>query len=256
MTEEIEEKNFEIVEVEFKKRELVDIINDAETIDTVRIGKEVLTWIADNVESFVDSESTIFKLDLVLDETESMSEVKRLQDLYRAIPDDESTTVEGMGKAIECRKVLDAISEKVFKTIGEESDLLDHLFKRLIFFYEKLIPSPQKKIKADEIDAKLRTLILSKEEAPEEDREKIQELINEQIGEGLKLLKYEEMEGCVKVIRFEYEAFSVGVRVSEGSMDIKPREDRAVSKEYIIPEGLTCWIELAYQIKKRQASLF
>jgi len=268
-TEDTEDAKPECVRVEFEKRSVEDILADAKTIDPKKIAIEVYTWVVDNVESFIDSYIRIFKLDLIVDEVPSMSEIKKLQDLYRAIPDDiedvNDLLMESQGfldKCTQCRMTLDKITAKAFSAIRENKDMEDVLFKRMIFFYEKLIPSPDNKQRANVIDSQLKELAAEKEAAPEDKQEEIQEKILKKVEEGIKLLNYEELEGGARIIQFDYEAFNVGVTISKGvDIEIAGEDEvkvgkKKILKEYVILEGFTCWVELSYKLKQRQASIF
>lgn len=270
--ENIEDAEVKCVRVEFEKRSVEDILSDAKTIDPNKIANEVYTWVIDNVESFIDSYVCIFKLDLIVDEVPSMSEVKKLQDLYRAIPDDpEVVSNSEMGpqekedfidKCTQCRMTLDKVTAKAFNAIKNNKDMEDALFKRMIFFYEKLIPSPENKQQANVIDSQLKELAAEKEAEPEDKQEEIQEKIRKKIEDGIKLLNYEELEGGAKIIQFDYEAFNVGVTINKGvDIEIAGEDEvkigeKKILKEYVILEGFTCWVELSYKLKQRQVSIF
>lgn len=259
--------------IEFKKRPVEDILADSESIDPNKIANEVYTWVINNVESFIDSHMKIFKLDLIVDDVPSMSETQKLQDLYRAIPDSDLKGTpstediqfedpEFIDKCTQCRKTLDKITEKAYMFIKENKDMEKTLFKRMIFFYEKLIPSPLNKEKAKTIDEELRVLASLKEEAAEDKKEEIQEKILAKLEEGIRLLNYEELEGGAKIIQFDYEAFDVSVSINQGiDIEIAGEEDvktgeKTVLKNYVIPEGFTCWVELSYKPKQRPTAIF
>jgi hypothetical protein len=53
----------------------------------------------------------------------------------------------------------------------------------------------------------------------------------------------------VSILKFEYEAFSVGVKVRN------PKENNTI-KEYVIPEGFTIWIEIAFNQVLTPVSMF
>jgi hypothetical protein len=249
-------KSVEVADMKFEKRPIEDILKDAKTIDPEKIAQEVLLWIIANVENFIDNQNRIFKLDLVLDKAEGTEETKRLQDLYRAIPDDEETNKKILEKAEKCRRILDEITKKAFEHIKALKDLQDVLFKRMVFYYERVIPSSENKIKAKEIDEELKALFLKKEKAKGKDKDKIQIEIVAKISEGEKLVKFEELEGRAFITNLEYEAFSMGVRISEGVNPDNPDKERQTLKTYNIPEGFTCWVEITYKHKQRPTVMF
>lgn len=233
-------------EIKFFKRPIKDVLEDAKTIDPKTVAKEVLQWLIKNVEDYIDNHVYVFKLDLILDNesesVEAMEETKRLQDLYRAIPDDEDlmqlspservltvnnivnnskaseASIDSIESAVACRTELNKVTTKTFEAMrGCEQELKD-LFKRLSYYYE---------LKG--------------------------------VNEGKMLIQ--ELNGHVDIINFEYEAFSVGVKVYGGLdkvVDNKPvaKGEKKIVKQYVIPEAFTVWIELAFSPKERPLALF
>jgi len=272
----------------FPKKPIEDIEEEAKKLRPDVIGTEVLTWVIGNVENFIDNQSKIFNLDLVMDNVQGMSETKKLQDLYRAIPDDDEHDTplipgdeklpsfikekEELGKRLEkaekCRRMLDEVTSSAFDHIKESKDMLKQLFDRMIFYYEKIIPNPKNKKRALIIDEELKRLIKQKDECVSvESKKEVQDKIVAKIKEGESLIKFEEFVGAAAITNFEYEAFSVGVKMVEGhnpNMDDNgneietetPDEDRKVMKQYTIPEGFTVWIEISFKPKMRQTTLF
>jgi hypothetical protein len=252
----IEEKNFEN-DIVFVKRPLSDIIEDAKTISPVKISLEVLTWIITNVENFIDNQNKIFKLDLVLDNAKGTEETKRLQDLYRAIPDDEEKDEIKLEKYQECRRMLDGITKTAFEHMKGSKALLDKLYERMIFYYERVIPNPDNKRRALAIDEELKELFRQKEKATEEDKKWIQDKITETIKEGEKLVKFTELEGSVSITNFDYDAFSVGVQIREGqNPNETEHKEKKVLKSYMIEEGFTVWVEMNFKNKMRPTNMF
>jgi hypothetical protein len=258
---------------EIVKMEISRILEEAKNINVSSVAEEILTWLTNNVENYVDNRTKTYKINLVID-TNEMPMTKKLQDLYGAIPDDDlegtpysldQKNVEHctknekiMEEGSKCRRELDKIVERVYEEINNFPQQLDVLFKRLIFFYEKIIMNPDNKKRALEIDEELKALIYGKEDAPVEEKKKIQEEIVKLIKEGESLIKYEEFSGVVTITKFDYEAFSVGVTLSS-----KPTEEEIelgaqseVMKEYVIPEGFVVWMEISYKLKVRPASIF
>lgn len=254
----MENKNFDIVDkkIEFDKRPINDILVDSETIDPQKISDEVLEWVLNNVENFIDSESKNFKLDLVLDSEESMQETRKLQDLYRAIPDDDSdATDEVIEKCQKCRQNLNEVTNSVFEYMKKDTERANKLFKRMAFYQEKIIPNPENKKRALELDELLKDLIQQKDETNDKNKKKeFQDKITKAIEEGESLVNFTQFEGKCAIIKFEYEAFNVGVRMQDGS-DVK-EEEKKVRKEYVIPEGFTIWIQLVSKLKQRPTAMF
>jgi len=212
----------------------------------------------------------VFRLDLVLDNDSDsdMPNVKSLQDLYRAIPDEEEaktsdpwepeptrediTEIENeksLQEAVECRQQLDSISQEIFDLMKAKDDKLQNLFNRMVFYYERIVHNPDNKKEALKIDEELKQLIRVKDDAPEILKADIQKKINAKIEEGVALIKYEDLEGSANIVRFEYEAFDVGVKIS-GGMGFE------TDTEYTIPEGFVCYIEIAYHNKLKPVAMF
>lgn len=235
---EIPEFEIEEIHVEFKKRSFEDILKDVSNVDPKKISEEVLEWVTDNVEGFLDNHMRIFKLDLVLDdETQEMQEVKKLQDLYRAIPhetvsasdidmeklqnaddDDEIFKLtEQEEKEVECRMELDKIAEAAYNCMCEDEERLNKLFERMIFYYE---------VKC--------------------------------LKDGVPVIQ--EQQGVAKVLRFEYEGFNMGVKVIKGLDEVNKEEikkgERTTLKQYVVEEGFTVWVELAFKAKELPKTMF
>jgi len=227
--------------ISYPKLPLTEIIDQSKNINPSKIAEEVLVWTALNVENFIDSTQKIFKLDIILDtegETCSMPETKKLQNLYRSIPDDEDLVSAKMlnsknamkkisknNKAFkelnQCREILDGITAVAFQKMKESHEILDKLYKRMIFYYEM-----------------------------------------RGVHNGKPIIQ--ELNGGVDVLKFEYESFAVGVKIRAPDLqnvnDInnveEMKENMSTVKEYIIPEGFTIWIEIAFSSILKQPSLF
>jgi len=220
--EDVNLSNVKIVDAEavFEKRPIENILEESKNIDPQTVADEVIQWLIDNVENYIDNHVRVFKLDLILDNesesVEAMEETKRLQDLYRAIPDDEE--VGDVASAVDCRNQLNAITSDAFEIMKRSQDKLQELFKRLSYYYE---------LKG--------------------------------VKEGKMLVQ--ELDGHVDITNFEYEAFSVGVKVYGGFDKVMDGEqvekgEKKVVKQYTIPEAFTVWIELAFKPKERPLAIF
>ena len=205
MTKEFE---FTAVDLQCETRSIKDILADSKSVDIDKIAKEVFDWLIANVENYIDNHKNIFQLNFVIDDSvkEGMEEIKKLQNLYRAIPEDVAD------EAQKCRRSLDEITKAAYAKMQVMQEELITLFKRLIFYYE------MKGLK-----------------------------------NGIPIIQ--EMEGVVKVINFDYEAFSIGVQLKAFDEETEDGEKKVV-KEYVVPEGFTCWIELIFHPKVRQQSMF
>ncbi len=207
-----------------------DILSRANDIDPKSISKEILTWLIGGVEYFIDNHSKMFKIDLVIDESSAANfpETKKLQDLYKEIPDDDidgtdmdslsdkdKTRLELIG---ESRNSLDLITETAHKAMKEQTELLKTLFERMSFYYE---------------------------------------LKGVYKGEFL----IDKLAGGVAVLKFEYDSFSVPVVIK--TKNVIEREDGSIDegaatsvREYVIPDGFSVWIEIAFSSVKKRAALF
>ena len=207
------------------KKILNEINTAAKTIETKTLALEVLTWLTNNVENYIDNHVKMFKIDLIVDNVESMKMVKALQDLYQKMPTAEEEDKIAKSKdgdaiislMVETRKMLDEVTKQAWEDMRGSKPELDQLFKRLVFYYE---------------------------------------LRGFKDGEPL----IQELEGCVDVINFEYESFSVGVEIKKGQ-DIETENgviqgDKEIINKYEIPEGFTCWIELTHRPVQRPTAMF
>jgi len=221
----------ETVKAEFKKYPVEEILKAAEEIDTDTVAEEVITWLNYNLENYIDNSAKMFKIpidDLDVQARENhevpkalpelypheclMTETKKLQSLYRAIPDDEEGA--DVDKCHSCRMKLHEITEEAWKAIPSKTDLLDMLYRRMVYYYE-----------FRGFDKKGNEIV-------------------------------EQFNGLVSVLKFEYESFSVGVTLREGSQEGVPDSERKVLKEYVIPEGFVVWVELALKSGGRPTVMF
>jgi hypothetical protein len=228
---------------------IIKILEESKGVKTALIADEILDWLIANVENYVSNDTKIFKIDLIINTEEGLKETRKLQDLYHVIPDDVGLSAQEINEAVNCRTELNKITEEAYSEMCEREDKLKHLFSRLIFFYEKILPSSENKKRAFQIDNELRELINRKENASEVEKEAIQKEIADKLREGEQLVKFEQFEGTVSVLKFEYEAFDVGVKIVN-------KESGKTSKEYNIGEGFTVWIQLTNKVKQRPTTLF
>jgi len=207
------------------KKILQKINKDGKKIETKVLASEVLKWLIDNVESYVDNHVKMFKIDLIVDNVESMKTVKALQDLYRKLPTQEEeveiqTAKDGtavLELIAETRTELDRVTKQAWEDMKESKSDLEQLFKRLVFYYE---------LKG--------------------------------FKDGKPLIQ--ELDGIIDIINFEYENFSVGVQIKKGQ-DVETEDglvqgEKKTVKEYMIPEGFTCWIELTHRPVQRPTAMF
>jgi len=231
-SKEVNNFKIETVKAEFPKYPVEDILKASKEIDIDKIAEEILVWLDYNLENYIDNSVKMFKIpidDLDVEARESnevpaqlnraelptMDETKRLQSLYRGIPDDEGGNVDFLDECQKCRTELNKITESVCEITHSKKDLLDKLYKRMTYYYE------------------FRGFDKN----------------------GVEIVQ--DLQGFVSILKFEYEAFSVGVRIREGvSSDSEPNSEQAIAREYVIPEGFVVWIELAAKSKERPQGIF
>jgi len=193
-----------------KKKTLVTIDEESKLIDLDKSANEVLLWLTKNVENFISNQETKFKIDLILDKesetVEEMEELKKLQDLFTSIPEDENMSKKDLEQSLKTRENLNNIVSKIFNIMNTKEELLNNLFVRMAYYYE---------LKG--------------------------------INKGKFLLQ--ELIGKVSILNFEYEAFSVGVK-------IRNAQTKDTVKEYMVPEGFTIWIEIAFTPVSSPQSIF
>jgi hypothetical protein len=120
------------VEAEFPKYSVSEILEAAEQIDPEKVASEVLVWLDVNLENYIDNHAKMFQIPLDDLDVEAgskcdMTETKRLQSLYRGIPED---------SFMACRNELDKLTEKCHDGMQENKKLLVKLFDRMIYYYE------------------------------------------------------------------------------------------------------------------------
>lgn len=222
------------------KQNLEKIAADAKGIDTTKASSEILNWVANNVVYFIDNKTKMFKLDLIIDDSkaEEFPETKKLQDLYRAIPeettmdaidmskvqrDDWTTWEKGLSKADNdllelygnCRTELDKTTALIYDAMCQDSEGKAKVYEKMSYFYE---------LKG--------------------------------INKGNFLLQ--ELEGAVGVMRFEYESYSVPVTITKKrniqQADGSVRQEEDGVSTYTIPDGFSIWLEISFRAPS--ASLF
>ena len=194
-----------------------EIVKDSEQIDPAKVSDEILTWLANNVENFIDNQEKIYRIDILLDETPvdeliDIANIKALQNLYRALPDingedeEPDPNFESIEKTNEARDCLDLITFNVLEDMKNNTSKLNELFNRMKYYYE------------------LRAVCRG-------------ELIEDQI------------EGSIDILDFKYDNFSVNV-------GIKDTVANEIVKEYIIPDAFSILFEIGYRREEAPLSLF
>jgi len=185
-----------------------EILAEAQELDIAIIGKQIIEWLEKNVSLYVDSHKKDYSIDLIIEEKDPedgvcMSEVRKLNNLYRAIDDRE------VDEAVTCRMKLDDITDKVLNSIRHDKAGLWKVFEALAFFYE---------LKC--------------------------------VYKGEMIV--DELQGEVIIHNLLYEAFSVGVMVS----DITEGKPREKISEYVVPEGFNIELEFIHKAIENPLSLF
>lgn len=198
-------------------------------INTTKASEEVLNWLIANVENYIDNHSREFKLDLIVDHNnKEMLELKKLQNLYRNLPDkkielsNSVKTIEDAERSIksskyesilkestEGKKQLDKITKEIYSKIAKNKELLNQLFARMAFYYE---------------------------------------LVGFNNGKPIT----RQISGAVSVTNFDYEAFDVDVKIKNPTYYVRNEKTNEIEKitgddkEYTIQEGFTVWIEISF----------
>jgi hypothetical protein len=220
------------------KIDFENIIDEAKNINTEKVSNEILEWLITNVEYFIDNSVKTFKVDLIIDGESNppMPEARKLNDLYRSLPNDsdlvEAKDVFKKNGTIDMKK----LNSKSINEASEIRNILDEVTNKCM-------------IKMQHNEEKLNQLY------------KRMIFFYEMVGfyKGSPLLR--EISGAVNITKFEYEAFTVDVKVKSPTYQIQ-REDgdiemfHAEDKNYTIQEAFTVWIEIAFSPKAKSVSLF
>lgn len=205
---------------EYEKFSIDEILERKDLINKEKAAEELIEWLKVNVPNFIDNKERLFKIDLVIAEEskENIENIKLLQDLYRGIKEDSFYIGEDG-------------DNKTFEEITEE-DLKDVMSVRG---------------ELDKITEEINEHILKSE--------KLKELFDVMvfyyelsgINKGKLVLK--ELTGSVSV-SLQYDSFDVGVKVIDSIT-------KETCKEYIVPEGFSVSLEIAFRdVKRSISSLF
>ena len=205
---------------EYEKFSIDEILERKDLINKEKAAEELIEWLKVNVPNFIDNKERLFKIDLVIAEEskENIENIKLLQDRYRGIKEDSFYIGEDG-------------DNKTFEEITEE-DLKDVMSVRG---------------ELDKITEEINEHILKSE--------KLKELFDVMvfyyelsgINKGKLVLK--ELTGSVSV-SLQYDSFDVGVKVIDSIT-------KETCKEYIVPEGFSVSLEIAFRdVKRSISSLF
>jgi hypothetical protein len=216
----MEQKNLQQETLIYEKKDIQTILKEAEDINCELCAEEVLNWIEHNVENFIDNQKYDFRLDLpISNDIDALPETRKLQNLYRAIPEDDTFIPEGLtdeqinnllesnidvDAIVKCKQELDIVTNNIFSSMKENSELLEKLFERMSFYYEL-----------------------------------------QEIKDGDMIIS--EVNGKVHILTFDYDNFPVHVSVTSTT-------DATSLKYYTIPDGFS--ISLALELKKEPQAIF
>ena len=113
-----------------------EIMEKTKGINPLDLAVEIGDWITSNVEQFIDNRESVFRMYLTIKSDMAMPVSSLYQRLYLSIPDEDetkgitNTLVESLIDA------LDAKLEKAKNMLSEDEEFLNHLFERMVYFYE------------------------------------------------------------------------------------------------------------------------
>jgi len=113
----------------------LDQIKDkSQNINVKEAASEVLNWLINNVEEYIDNKETIFSLYFPIDkiQLENLPNVLNLGSLYLTMDK------EDIQDETKCMDFLNNITNLVKTEIINNKELLDKLFKKLIYYYEMI----------------------------------------------------------------------------------------------------------------------
>lgn len=210
---------------EIEKKEIKQILKEAKNINVDLIAEEILVWTILNVENFIDNTQKIFKLDIIIDSEDKGENC--------SMP--ETLKLQNLYRDIP----EDENTNKKINSIIACRDTLNHIVD-LVF----------KKMKSSKtlLDKLYEKMIYYYEMSG--------------IYNGKPLVR--QLQGGVDVIKFEYEAFQVGVKITAPDLsNVKDlhnekeiESNKKIIKQYTIPEGFTLWIELAFTPVLKQVGIF
>lgn len=207
------------------------IVTASTDIIPEKVSSEILDWVAENVVYFIDNKNRMFKLDLIIDDSKAdmFPETKKLQDLYHSIPDNE----------------IAGVNESKLKT---KKDWTKQFSPSELSILEAC---GECRNQLDKITEKVHAVMRKDEERLAKIYEKMSyfyELKGINKGEFL----IQELNGAVDIMRFDYEAYSVPVKVMK--KEYVQREDGTLTEtdketvsEYTIPEGFSVWLEISFR---------
>src|ERR1035437_4695271 len=109
-----------------KNEKVLEILELAKSIDANKAAEEILTWLVDNVDNYIDNKETVFSLYFPVDKKnlDAMDQIFNLGSLYQKIEKDEDNwdavlekskpfNKEKAAEERECIRKLDAVVELI-----------------------------------------------------------------------------------------------------------------------------------------------
>ena len=189
----------------------------AKKIDIKKASEEMLGWLIDNVEQYIDNKETVFSLYFPVDKVnlDKMNQIFNLGSLYQNFEN------EKIKEERECIKELDDVVELIKKEMVDNKDLLEKLFKKLVYYYEMIGFN----IKTGPVIQDMDGYII------------IKKFFYEPIGMDLTVTKrYNKMN-------------------TDGTLSAADKEPEIIKKEHI-PEGFVVEIEIKKWPKQKIVSMF
>ena len=189
----------------------------AKKIDIKKASEEMLCWLIDNVEQYIDNKETVFSLYFPVDKVnlDKMDQIFNLGSLYQNFEN------EKIKEERECIKELDDVVELIKKEMVGNKELLEKLFKKLVYYYEMIGFN----IKTGPVIQDMDGYII------------IKKFFYEPIGMDLTVTKrYNKMN-------------------TDGTLSAADKEPEIIKKEHI-PEGFVVEIEIKKWPKQKIVSMF
>ena len=192
------------------------LLEQSKNIDVKKAAEEILTWIINNVENYIDNKETVFSLYFPVDKIkmQNMDHIFNLGSLYLKFEN------EKINEERECIKFLDDMVELVKKEMVSDKDLLAKLFKKLIYYYEMIAFSIKTGPIIQEMDGYVN----------------INKFFYEPIGMDI-------------IVTKRYQK-----KKADGSLEMTDKEPEVVKKEHI-PEGFVVEIEIKKWPKQNIVSM-
>jgi len=199
------------------KNTSAEIIEMSKNIDITKASEEMLIWLIDNVDNYIDNKETIFSLYFPVDKTnlDKMDQIFNLGSLYQNFEN------EKIKEERECIKKLDDVVELIKKEMMGNKDLLEKLFKKLVYYYEMIGFSLKTGPVIQDMDGYV----------------SVNKFFYEPIGMDLTVTK-----------RYQK-------KKADGTLEMTDKKPEIVKKEHI-PEGFVVEIEIKKWARQKTVSMF